>query len=82
MKHIVVKPKSTFERFRPKANNVLGKPHQHFCDGSARGKYKGKDYRHPSTLMHLSGTAQSGSHRIIRYECPACGVKRTYGVSG
>lgn len=85
MKHLVVKPKSSFERFKPAYERIKGlkvfKSHKiHYCDGSTRGKYKGKDYRHPRVPMHHSGFAQSGKMvRISRFECKICGAKRTFG---
>lgn len=83
MKHMIVKQKSTLERFRKKNVKVYGKFHVHMCDGSKRGTYQGKNYRHPPVAMHLSGTAPSGIlSRIIRYECPVCGLKTTWGRTG
>ena len=82
MKHLIVPQKSTFQRFAKQAHvKVLGTYHKHYCDGSKRGTFQGKNYRHPPLLMHRSGTAPSGDHRILRYECP-CGFKTTFGKSG
>jgi hypothetical protein len=79
MKHLIVKPKTTFQRFAKRTNiPVLGKPHVHMCDGTIRGP----KFRHPPIAMHLSGTAVSGHHRLIRYACEKCGTKRTFGISG
>jgi hypothetical protein len=79
VKHLVVKPKTTFQRFAKRTDlKVFGKRRVHMCDGSLRGAA----FRHVPTPMHLSGTAVSGNHRLIRYACEICGIKRTFGQSG
>ena len=80
MKHIVVKPKTTFQRFAKRTNvKIFGTPHVHMCDGTKRGA----KFKHTPVKLHLSGTALSGvGARIIRYECPLCGMKTTYGRNG
>ena len=88
MKHIIVKEKSTFERFKPLRDRVKGikvyrSEQPPMCNGSKRGIWEGKDYRHPPVRMRHSGYAQSGTGVwITRWVCGVCGVKTTTGRTG
>lgn len=81
MKHLVVKPKTTFERFKPRVGRIKGvtvyPSHKtHICTGQKRG------VKHIPTVMHRSGFAQSGHNLLQRFECRTCGYKGTFSRSG
>lgn len=83
VKHLIVKPKSTFERFKPrplraKGVKVFASHKVHMCDGTKRGP----KYKHVPTAMRRSGYAQSGHALIQRWECGLCGLKTTAGRTG